>query len=147
MGRSFIAYRGRGFWTGDSKIEVWLFLLCVEIDRTEAYLTGWFGAATIGTVRRQSWFVGCVSPSLDQHLGDDYGRVEGLLILSERARSRLMVYGAIIPMHVLNSFGTGGLDSDFVAEVELGAFLPVPDAFSALLRDAIAWDTATSPVI
>ena len=58
-----------------------------------------------------------------------------------------MSYGRIIPTHVLNSFGTGGLGSDFVADVELAAVLAVADAFSVLLRGEIAWEAATSPVI
>ena len=86
MGTSFIGYHGRGFWAGDGKIDVWLFVLCVEIDGTEGLpdwlrraRDHWHRQATVG-------FVGCVSPSLDRHLGDDYGRVEELLILSERAQ-------------------------------------------------------------
>jgi hypothetical protein len=92
-------------------------------------------------------FVGCVSPSLDKHLRDDHRRVAQLLALSEGGRSRLVSYTPVIPKDVLNSFGTGGQGSEFIGDVEPKAFLPVADAFTALLRGEITWDAATSPVL
>lgn len=119
----------------------------MEIDATEGVLdwlvearADWHLQATVG-------FVGCVSPSLDQHLCDDHERVAELLTLSEGARSRLTPYTPIIPKDLLNSFGTGGPGSEFVSDVEPEALLPVADAFTALLHGQIPWDAATSPVL
>jgi hypothetical protein len=147
MGSSFIDYRGHGFWTHDAKIEVWLHLLCAEIndaDDVPDWLLHarehWHSQATVG-------FIGCVSPSLDQHLGNDERRVAQLLALSDRARRRLMAYSPAIPKDVLNSFGTGGPGSEFLDDVEPEALLPVADTFTALLRGEITWNTATSPVL
>lgn len=48
----------------------------------------------------------------------------------------------------LRAYLTGWFGSaHFVADAELAVFLPVADAFSALLRGEIAWEAATSPVI
>jgi hypothetical protein len=53
----------------------------------------------------------------------------------------------VSPKDVLNSFATGGPGSEFISDVEPEAFLPVADAFTALLRGEITWDAATSPVL
>ena len=147
MGSSFIDYRGRGFWTRDAKIELWLYLLCIEINQAEdvpdwllRVRDDWHLQATIGCV-------GCVSPSLDQHVGNDQQRVARLLALSDRARRRLMAYSPTIPKDVLNSFGTGGPGAEYPHDVEPAVYLPVADAFTALLRGEIGWDSATSPVL
>jgi hypothetical protein len=147
VGSSFIDYRGHGFWARDSGIEVWLFLLCVEIDDAGDVpdwllraRDDWHDQATVG-------FMGFVSPSLDQHLGDDQGRVALLLAVSGRARDRLTAYAPVIPKDVLNSFGTGGRGSTFLRDLAPDAFLPVADAFTALLRGEITWDATTSPVL
>jgi hypothetical protein len=145
VGSSFIGYRGCGFWTRDAKIELWLYLLCIEIDQAEdvpdwllQVRDEWYIQATAG-------FVGCVSPSLDQHLGNDKQRVARLLALSDRARHHLMAYSHTIPKDVLNAFGTGGPGAEYPHGVEPAVFLPVADAFTALLRGEIIWDSATSP--
>jgi hypothetical protein len=147
VGSSFIEYRGHGFWTRDAKIEVWLYLLCAEINQADDVpdwllqaRDDWHCQATVG-------FVGCVSPSLDHHLGNDQRRVAHLLALSDRVQSRLMAYSPAIPKDVLNSFGTGGPGSEFLQEVAPEAFLPVAEAFTASLRGEITWNAATSPVL
>jgi hypothetical protein len=147
VGTSFIDYRGRGFWTRDAKIELWLYVLCIEINHADdvpdwllQVRDEWYIQATAGAV-------GCVSPSLDQHLGNDNQRVARLLALNDRARRRLMAYSPTIPRGVLNAFGIGGPGAEYPDDVDPAVFLPVADAFTALLRGEITWDSATSPVL
>jgi hypothetical protein len=146
MGSSFVAYRGYGFWASDPSLEVWLHLLCAEVDRAEdvpawlfAARDDWHHQATVG-------FVGCVSPSLDQHLGTDDARVASVLALGGRARDRLVAATPVIPKDVLNSFGTGGPGSFFTTDVAREAFVNVAEAFLALLRGEITTDASSSPV-
>jgi hypothetical protein len=59
----------------------------------------------------------------------------------------VLSYVPVVPKELLNSFGTGGPGSEFVRDVDPEAFLPVADAFTALLRGQISWDAANSPVL
>jgi hypothetical protein len=147
MGTSFTAYRGYGFWAPDGKVEVWLYLLCVEIDHrgeVPQWLLNarfdWHHQATAG-------FVGCVSASLDQHVGADPDRRAQLLAVAEAAGARLLSYGPMIPKEVLNSFGVGGEGALFTYDLPIDVFRPVADAFAALLRGDLTWNAATSPML
>jgi hypothetical protein len=147
MGSSFTAYRGYGFWAPDSKVEVWLYLLCMEIDRRAdepQWLRNarfdWHHQATAG-------FVGCVSASLDQHLGEDPDRRARLLAVAVAAIARLVSYGPMIPKEVLNSFGVGGEGAHFAQDLPSDLFRPVADAFLGLLRGDLTWNEATSPML
>lgn len=146
MGTSFTDYRGRGFWARDSVLELWLFVLSLEIDgasQTPPWLLNarddWRLQATVG-------FQGCVSASLDEHLGDDTSRVSLLLCVAASARRRLLDYGPVVPRRVLNSFGLGG-GGTFQADLDPAVVLPVAEAFTALLQGEIVWDPSTSPVL
>jgi hypothetical protein len=144
MGNSFTAYRGYGFWAPDSKVEVWLYFLCIEIDRrgdSPQWLQNarfdWHHQATAG-------FVGCVSASLDQHVGEDPDRRARLLAVAVAAIGRLI---SMIPKEVLNSFGVGGDGAQFTQDQPIEVFRPVADAFLALLRGDLTWNEATSPML
>ena len=69
MGTSFIDYRGHGFWTRDSKIEVWLHLLCMEIAAAEAVPDWLVRARDDWHLQASVGFVGGVSPSLESAPG------------------------------------------------------------------------------
>jgi hypothetical protein len=144
---SFTEYRGHGFWAPDSKVEVWLYLLCTEIDnRRDApqWLLNarfdWHHQATAG-------FMGCVSASLDQHVGSDPDRRGLVLAVAEAAAARLASFGAMIPKEVLNSFGVGGEGASFTQDLSIDVFRPVAEAFVALLRGELGWTAATSPML
>ncbi|MEU6413011.1 hypothetical protein [Microbispora sp. NPDC046933] len=48
MGRSFIEYKDRGFWTVDAYVRLYLHLLCLEIDALRER-PGWLAEA------REDW--------------------------------------------------------------------------------------------
>src|SRR3977135_974027 len=66
LGTSFIEFNGKGFWTRDAYLEVWLGALVQEIDHLPS-LSEWL------TLLRQEWhlqatagFSGCICPDLDR---------------------------------------------------------------------------------
>ncbi|MEW1914519.1 hypothetical protein AB0442_40100 [Kitasatospora sp. NPDC085895] len=134
MGSSNMDYRGSGFWVRDYQAEVWLYLLAQEAKRAAdapAWLAGarddWEGQATAG-------LMGCVSSCLDRHLGDDPDRVALALDLSERPLERLLAWSPAIPKDVVNSFGTGGGEESFSADLPTEPVLACGRAFVSLLR-------------
>lgn len=127
-------FRGNGFWCNDSGVELWLYLVCAEIDRLEsrpAWLDEarqwWFGHATFGAS-------GAVISDFDGHLGEDADRIALTLELAGRARRRVEAYGEAIPKDEVNSWGTGGKGSYFRGDVDTAWLLGEFDLFSALLR-------------
>jgi hypothetical protein len=93
---SFIDYRGRGGWFGDTGLSLWLLLLVSEID---AYLgkineqLAWLREA------RDEWYLqaiagaaGRVSLSLDRYLPDDRER-DAILVIVEQALAMLSTLG------------------------------------------------------
>ncbi|GII30549.1 hypothetical protein Pmi06nite_39910 [Planotetraspora mira] len=128
-------YRGSGFWVRDYQAEVWLYLLAQEgadtIPEAPAWLAGarddWLTQATAG-------FMGCVSSYMDDHLGTEPDRVALALDLSERVQRRLLTWSPAIPKDLVNSFGTGGEQESFNADLPTGPLLACGRAFISLLR-------------
>ena len=145
MGTSFTRYRGKGFWTRDGQIQVWLYLLIEEIDRlgdAPAWLRelreDWLVQSTLGAS-------GCVSAELDQ-VATSPDRVEALVELSERALSRLPERGPRLTLEVPYSYGTQGPDT-LCIDRDIRIFSCVGEAFIDLLRGRIETDASTSPGI
>ncbi|GIG63697.1 hypothetical protein Lfu02_80690 [Longispora fulva] len=146
MGSSFTWYAEHGFWTRDSKIALWLFVLCEEID-SGSDRPGWLLEA------RDEWrlhateaFTGMVTANLDRFVGADSDRVETLLALSEDARSRLLAFGPVITGADLNALPFDR-HAVYSGDVEVDVFMPVADAWIRLLRGELTWDAKSSPVL
>lgn len=141
MGSSYVDFRERGFWTRDSGAEVWLYLVCAEIDRLES-TPDWLRDA------REHWFIqatagvnGCILPNFDDHLGAHDDRVEEVLRLAGQAEERVRAYGEVIPKDEINAWGTGGTGW-FIGPVDTSWVLECFDWFGRLLRgeDVEQWD-------
>jgi hypothetical protein len=137
VGSSYLEYRDAGFWVRDYQAEVWLYLLAQQAQTMAdappwlaAAASDWHAQATVG-------FMGCVSSCLDDHLLTDPGRVAVAIDLSERAVQRLMEWSPAIPMQVVNSFGTGGLEESFTSDVAVGPVLACGRFFVKILRGEI----------
>ncbi|MFF3563738.1 hypothetical protein ACFYXS_27185 [Streptomyces sp. NPDC002574] len=140
MGSSHTSFRGYGFWDRDAQIEVWLYLPAQEAGEEpgrpawlEEARRDWLLQATVG-------FVGCVSASLDEHLGTGAGRVPVALALSRRARDRPLGWAPAIPRDVANSFRTGGGGSVFTTDLSIEPMMARADVFIALLRGELRSD-------
>ena len=146
VGSSFTGYQGRGFWASDAKLELWLYLMCREIDsRRDA--PAWLREA------RQAWheqatagFNDCVSAALDQHVASDPARAGLLRGIAAEAISRLMAYQPAMSRDLLNSLGLGG-DCTWTQDLDPATLLPIAAAFGQLLAGTLAWDAASSPVL
>jgi hypothetical protein len=138
VGSSYLEYRDAGFWVRDYQAEVWLYLLAQQAQTKAdappwlaAAASDWHAQATIG-------FMGCVSSCLDDHLLTDPGREAIAIDRSERAVQRLMEWSPAIPMQVVNSFGTGGLEESFTSDLAIGPLLACGRFFIKILRGEIA---------
>ncbi|HVQ96410.1 MAG TPA: hypothetical protein VMU51_35660 [Mycobacteriales bacterium] len=126
MGSSFTEYRGRRFWARDLKLEVWLYVLGLIVDR-QPVRPAWLVAA------REHWrlqatvgFQGTVGADLDGQVGTDPGRAELLIGLAERAELYLRRHKMITAGELVDG-GVGGpqvdWDSDLDTEVIWPAFV------------------------
>ncbi|WP_205825802.1 hypothetical protein [Microbispora catharanthi] len=127
-------YRGSGFWVHDYQAEVWLYLLAQEV-KTIPEPPAWLaGARTDWEIQATAGFMGCVSSCMDKHLGTEPDRVALALDLSERVQRRLLAWSPAIPKDLANSFGTGGEQESFNADLPTGPLLACGRAFISLLR-------------
>ena len=140
MGSSFTEYRGKGFWTRDWGIEVWLFLLVREVDQLDS-VPEWLAEA------REHWWIhapqglmGCVHANLDEILTDEE-RVETVLLLARGALTWLEQHGAQIRFQELDDLMGGWPESE---TIETEKFLRIGRAFVALLRGELDDDSRTS---
>ncbi len=97
MPRTFIGFRGAGFWAPDAHTETWMYLVCAEIDRM-AEPPGWLLEA------REWWFVlatvrinGVMDPSYHTHLGEDEARIGLVQEIHERVLRRFESFGEKMP--------------------------------------------------
>jgi hypothetical protein len=145
MGTSFTEFRGRGFWSRDTSIELWLVLLAREVRQLDGVPTWLVAAAENWHVQGTVGMGGCVSAALDECAATPE-KVNIILELSELALSWLKRQGEVMPVSVLNSFGVGGPGASFTKDLPTELFTRVGEAFIRLLRGEIVWDAATSPV-
>jgi len=146
MGSSYTEYRGRGFWTRDGRLEIWLYQLVLTIDSRPdrpAWLRPardhWELEATVG-------FVGCIDPDLDGILGTDADRVAALADLCEQALRAVRDAG-VIRRDAMASAGVGGPGTVWLGDVAAGPILTVGRAFVDLLTDRSGEDATTSPML
>jgi hypothetical protein len=146
MGSSFTSFHGRGFWTRDASLELWLYLLASEVRRLNdapAWLheaaDDWITQATVG-------MTGCVSAGLDDY-ASTRDQVEVLLSLSDAALASLRGRGTMLSMVWLNSLGLGRPGSYFTADVPADTFVRAGEAFIQLLRGEITWTASSAPLV
>jgi len=146
MGSSFTRYRGRGFWSRDATIELWLYLLAQEVQRLDAPPDWLCAAAEDWRLQATAGFGGCVSAGLDKHAPTPEQAVV-ILRMAERALAELRERGEVLSVAWLNSLGLGGPESYFTQDVPTEVFTRVGEAFICLLRGEIDWDAASSPLL
>src|SRR5262249_52797557 len=110
MGTSFTDFRGKGFWTRDGQIRVWLYLLIEEIERLEAppawlleVREDWLFQSTLG-------INGCIYAGLDKVVTSEE-RAQALIELSESALRQLRDRGPRLTLEVPFSYATDGPDT------------------------------------
>jgi hypothetical protein len=146
VGSSFTRYLGRGFWSRDASIELWLCLLAQEVWRLDTPPEWLRAAAEDWQLQATTGFGGCVSAGLDGH-APTAERAAIVLDLAERTLAGLRERGETLPAAWLNSLGLGGPGSVFLQDVPAEGFVRVGEAFVQLLRGEISWDAATSPLV
>jgi hypothetical protein len=146
MGSSVIQFRGKGFWAPDSDLEVWLYLLAQEVDRTPDP-PGWLlRAGEHWLVQASVGFMGCVDPDLDRFAATT-AQVAVMLQLTDRTLRRLDEYRSVLSPEDLNAMHTGGEGSYFTRAIPRAAFRKVGERFRMLLLGMVATDAKTAPVI
>ncbi|MFJ7207028.1 hypothetical protein ACIQWR_26285 [Streptomyces sp. NPDC098789] len=146
MGRSYVDYRGSGFWTRDVQAEVYLCLLSAAAGEVAGPPRWLRGAREDWRLQATAGFMGCVSPGLDEHVGVEPERVDLVLELSERVRNRLVAWGPAIPKDLVSALGTGGGQDVFDDDLDTGPFLRFADAFAGLLRGEFPVGPGTTTV-
>jgi hypothetical protein len=127
-------YRDSGFWVSDYQAEVWLYLLAEQAQAMPGAPSWVAAAGSDWRAQATAGFTGCVSSCLDEHLGTDPGRVAVAVDLSEKALQRLTEWSPAIPRATADSFGTGGEEEAFAADLPVGPVLACGRSFISLLR-------------
>jgi hypothetical protein len=146
MGSSFTQFQGRGFWSRDAGLELWLVLLAREVRQRDAPPSWLIAAAEDWHIQGTAGLVGCVTAGLDQYAATPE-QVATILELSERTLTWLRSQGKVLSSEFLNSFDAGGPGATFTRDVPTEVFTRVGEAFIGLLKGEIVWDAATSPVL
>jgi hypothetical protein len=144
MGSSFTSFQDYGFWTRDVILELWLFLLAIEVRRLDAPPAWLRDAADDWTTQATAGMTGCISAGLDDYASTP-DRVAVLLSLSESALASLHARGPMLSVTWLNSLGLGGPGSYFSADVPAASFTPTGEAFIQLLRGDVEWTATSAP--
>jgi hypothetical protein len=146
VGSSFTGFRGRGFWARDLKVEVWLYVLGLIVDRQlvrPAWLVRvgehWREQATVG-------FNGVVDAGLDGQVGIDPARLVLLIGLAEQAEQYLR-QRQVLTAGELAAAGVAGWQARRDGDLDTALVLPVARAFIDLLAGRVSWDASTSPVL
>ncbi|MFB7267778.1 hypothetical protein ACFCXH_37410 [Streptomyces nojiriensis] len=134
MATSNLDYCGSGFWVRDEQAEVWLYLLAQEAKAVPDAPEWLAGACDDWEMQATTGFVGFVSSCLDEHLRTEPARVALALHLSERVLQQLLAWTPAIPKDLVNSYGTGGHDEGFDADLPVEPMLACGRAFIGLLR-------------
>ena len=141
MGTSFTQLSGHGFWTTDSKLEVWLMALCDEVDARREQPEWLTEARDHWQLQATGGFGGCVAAGLDEIVGSDPSRVAAVRELASNAIDRLRS-DRTLTRQVLTTNSDGGVEW----RVGVEAIVPVARAFDDLLAGRLTTDAATSPV-
>lgn len=139
MGSSYTKFRGKGFWSIDTLLEVWLGTMCLNMVG-DVHSPAWQHEL------RDSWLracasspSGCVSASLDEFLIDGE-RVSVILDVTERSIESLRAFGAYVPAPYMNTVSSALFDYDWPIEwVER-----IADTFARLLRGELTTDVSTA---
>ena len=143
MGKSFIEFRGHGFWVRDTPLEVWLTIVTLHL-RYGAHLE----SAAFADLR-ETWLntrdcQGCVGNCalLDRVLAsDDLVRVA--VEASREALASIRRIGPMLDRNYLDLLGFSGFDQD----LDAWKVVQVGEHFVSLLNGGLAWNVQTSPVL
>jgi len=143
LGSSYTEFHGKGFWSRDSLIEVWLRFLSLHM--VQAHDPGWqHELRDRWLLQSAGYFTGCVNASLDEFLTDQE-RIAAILDVSERTIRSLRLCGPKIPVEILNALG---MDNGwFVTYMPIEYMELISGRFMSLLRGELATDRSTSPVL
>jgi len=145
VGHSFTDYQGKGFWSNDGWLELWLELLARRarlVVEPSAWLTRaaeeWHLHATAG------WNRGWVSAQLDEFAATPE-QAELVLGLAAEALRWLEDQGDLIPADLMHDWNLGGPNVTWTADLPTERFARVGREFVRLLRGEIETGPADAP--
>jgi hypothetical protein len=141
MGFSFTDFRGKGFWSWDRLLEVWLAFLASEAEAVSAPPKWLRGASGHWRQQASLGFNGWIDADLDDRLTDQ-SKVDLTIGLTQRVLGRLERLRPRLARDYLNSPGTGGKDLVFRNDMETEGLIETGQAFLSLLKGEL--DTAES---
>lgn len=130
-------YRDSGFWVRDYQAEVWLYFLAQQAREMPGAPHWLAAAADDWQLQATAGFMGCVSSCLDDHLGEDSGRVAVALDLSHHVLQQPNAWSPAIAKDTANAFGTGGEAESFDKDLPTEPLLACGRAFVSLLRGQV----------
>jgi hypothetical protein len=143
MSTSFVGLEGKGFWSRDYPLEIWLALLADEIDETGSVASWLRDASQHWRTQATAGMTGCVSPRLSQFAASQEQR-SLLLPLVSSAADRLKAQ-TTISAQWLRDRGIGGPGSQPLGDVPVDVILDVANKFFQLLKGEIKTGPETRP--
>lgn len=138
MGSSFIKYNKYGFWSSDTDIEVWLYLLALEVDKSDDKSEWLLEARENWLFYATSGITGAIDASLDDIIDSEEKRNK-ITKLSYLALNTLRQYGDTIPLGIINEWGVGGGNNLFTRAPDTTDFIFTGNRFVNILNSENKW--------
>ena len=136
MGSSSTDFRDARFWTGDSGLQVWLFLLARELEQLTARPQWLDEAIAHWRDHAKSGAIGCVDAALDRFCTSQ-NRIDLVVAGGNRVLEWLRGQAPYLSKDLLNSFKVGGRGSRFTKDVDVDYYIRVGTAFVDILMGRI----------
>ncbi len=143
MSSSFTEFRGKGFWSTDTLLEIWLRVLSLQMEEDVAEPRWQHELRDTWLLNSNGGFMGCISPCLDEYL-TDADRIAKVLRASDRCIAALRDFGDYVPAEFLRTLGIQQL---FTEDLPIEWFELIAGRFSSLLRGELETDATTSPTL
>ena len=145
MGSSYTENKNVGFWARDGQIQVWLYLLVLEIEKMESIPEWLEKAKDYWHLQSTVDFGGCVSANLDEIIDSEEKR-ESLIDISRHALAELENYGSKITLETKYSYGKDGPDT-LCHNVDIRVYSIIGKAFLNLLQGKLKTDASSGKVL
>jgi hypothetical protein len=137
MAKSFVEFRGYGFWSDDAFLEVWVYHFVTEVEKFDKVHPDWllklkqhwFKMATVG-------MLGTIELSLDHYVSDEKRRLM-LLELAKKTNHFFYIQGDVLPLELANK--PYDSKNGFLEPPQTKWFLKVGVFFIRLLRGKLPY--------
>jgi len=141
MGASLTDFNGKGFYSRDGALEVWLHLLAKEIGKSPSPGAALAHARDYWQDQATSGANGCIDPGLDDICADAEIR-DAVIDLARNVLAWLEAQRPLISEDTLNAMPVGRPGDRFTSDLDPSVFTQIGEAFVKLLQGTLTDEEA-----